>query len=346
MTIAMLLRNTLTAARRAAGRTVGAASPAGGADGGPRVPGPRERGRDQISLFGGSPEEAEAGARATNGPGADAADPPSGPRARRPGGVGSELGRIPRPDPPRPPDPTGPPRPRASRPPGTSRRVAGLGLGPQCGRAADPGGRFPALWVVGEVANWGRVSSGHCYFSLRDEDAQFSCVMWRSDACRLPTHPEEGMEVRGFGEATLYGARGCYQLIVRKLGARGRGAVEARFREAQGEAGRRRAARAGAKAAPAARAAPGRRGDLALGSRAARRDHGGSPAGAVGGVLVSDCRVQGEEAAGEIVRALDRLVRHGRVEVIVVTRGGGSVEDLWASTRRPWPGRWRPVPSR
>jgi exodeoxyribonuclease VII large subunit len=188
---------------------------------------------------------------------------------------------------------------------------------------------FPSLWVVGEVANWRRVSSGHCYFSLRDEDAQISCVLWRSDARRLPTDPEEGMEVLGFGEVSLYEARGSYQLIVRKLEARGEGLWRLAF-----ERLKRKLAAEGlleeARKRPLPRV-PLRVGVVTSRTGAALRDvitvvRRRAPWTEL---LVSDCRVQGEEAAGEIVRALDRLVRDGRVEVIVVTRGGGSVEDLW-----------------
>ncbi|MEJ2338982.1 MAG: exodeoxyribonuclease VII large subunit, partial [Gemmatimonadales bacterium] len=82
---------------------------------------------------------------------------------------------------------------------------------------------FAPLWVVGEVANWRRASSGHCYFSLRDESAQISCVIWRSDATRLPTDPEEGMEVCAYGSLSLYETRGQYQLVVQKLEAKGEG---------------------------------------------------------------------------------------------------------------------------
>ncbi|MFG1691715.1 exodeoxyribonuclease VII large subunit, partial [Gemmatimonadota bacterium] len=67
---------------------------------------------------------------------------------------------------------------------------------------------LPPLWVSGEVANWTRARSGHCYFTLKDEDAQLRCVMWRGEASRLPTDPDEGMTVRAFGALTLYEARG------------------------------------------------------------------------------------------------------------------------------------------
>src|SRR5690606_34982890 len=64
--------------------------------------------------------------------------------------------------------------------------------------------RVPPLWVEGEVSGWKRHSSGHCYFALRDSDAQVSAVMFRSDAERLPANPTDGMHVRAFGTVTLY----------------------------------------------------------------------------------------------------------------------------------------------
>ncbi len=80
---------------------------------------------------------------------------------------------------------------------------------------------LPPLWVSGEVANWTRARSGHCYFTLKDEEAQLRCVMWRGDAGRLPTDPDEGMTVRAFGALTLYEARGEFQLVVRHLEGEG-----------------------------------------------------------------------------------------------------------------------------
>jgi hypothetical protein len=82
---------------------------------------------------------------------------------------------------------------------------------------------FPALWVVGEVTGFTRARSGHCYFTLRDEDAQIRCVMWRDEARRLPTNPEEGMEVRALGRISFYPVRGELQLVVSSLEGRGEG---------------------------------------------------------------------------------------------------------------------------
>jgi len=77
------------------------------------------------------------------------------------------------------------------------------------------------VWVRGEVGNWKRAASGHCYFSLKDESSEVRCVMWRNQADRLPMDPDDGMEVRLHADATLYEARGSYQLKVRRLEAAG-----------------------------------------------------------------------------------------------------------------------------
>ncbi len=188
---------------------------------------------------------------------------------------------------------------------------------------------FAPLWVVGEVANWRRLSSGHCYFSLRDESAQISCVIWRSDAARLPTDPEEGMEVCAYGSLSLYETRGQYQLVVQKLEAKGEGLWRLAFERT------RRRLEAEGLTDPALRrplpALPRRVGIVTSREGAALRDvvsvirrrapwtH----------ILLSACRVQGEGAAREICAALIAVCRHPEVDVVVLTRGGGSVEDLW-----------------
>ncbi len=194
---------------------------------------------------------------------------------------------------------------------------------------------FPTLWVAGEVANWTRANSGHCYFTLRDEEAQLSCVLWRSDARRLPTDPEEGMEVCARGQVSLYETRGAYQLVVRELQAKGEGLWRLAFEKLK-----RKLAAEGLlddeRKRPLPRV-PLRVGVVTSRTGAAVRDvvsviRRRAPWTRV---LISHCRVQGDGAADEIVAALDRLVRDGRSEVIVVTRGGGSVEDLWAFNEEP-----------
>lgn len=189
---------------------------------------------------------------------------------------------------------------------------------------------FPRLWVAGEIADWRRVSSGHCYFSLRDEDARISCVMWRRNARRLPTEPEEGMEVCAHGQVSLYEVRGTYQLMVRDLRARGEGLWRLAF-----ERLKKKLAAEGLLDDDRKRSAPrvpDRVAVVTSRSGAALRDvlsviRRRAP---WTDVLVADCRVQGEAAAPEIVSALERIGRRDDVDVVIVTRGGGSVEDLWA----------------
>lgn len=186
------------------------------------------------------------------------------------------------------------------------------------------------LWVRGEIGSWRRHSSGHCYFTLRDDSAQLSCVMWRSDARNLPTDPDEGMEVCALGRVTVYEAGGKYQLVVRSLEALGEGLWRLAF-----ERLRARLSAEGLLDPERKRslpAVPARVGVVTSRSGAAFRDvvaviRRRAPWTRV---LLADCRVQGKESAPEIVAALERLGAHGDCDVIVVTRGGGSVEDLWA----------------
>lgn len=188
-----------------------------------------------------------------------------------------------------------------------------------------------ALWVSGEVGNWTRSRQGHCYFTLKDDRAQLRCVLWRSDAERLPTDPEEGMEVRVFGSLTLYEARGEYQMAVRRLEADG---AEGLWRLAF-EKLRRKLEQEGlldpARKRPIPRF-PSTVGVVTTPTGAALHDiltvlRRRAPWVRV---LLRGARVQGEEAAREVARAIQVLGHSGRVDVLVVGRGGGSIEDLWA----------------
>ena len=193
---------------------------------------------------------------------------------------------------------------------------------------------LPPLWVAGEVANWKRSPRGHCYFTLRDAQAQVRCVLFAKEARQLPTEPAEGMRVRAFGAVTLYESRGDYQLVVRELEARDSGGLWRLAFE-----------RLRQKLEAEGLLAPERKRPLPLGPR--RVGVVTSPVGAAlqdvlrvveqrapwTTVVVSPARVQGEGAELEIAAALDALGRHGRVDVVIVGRGGGSVEDLWAFNR-------------
>ncbi len=154
--------------------------------------------------------------------------------------------------------------------------------------------------------------------------------MFRSDARGLPTDPDDGMEVCAFGRLTLYPAGGKYQLVVRALEAGGDGLWRLAFERlrtalaAEGllDPGRKRALPEVPRrvAVVTSRSGAALRDIIAVVRRRAPWTQ----------IVVSDCRVQGREAAPEIVEALERVGRDGSCDVVIVTRGGGSVEDLWA----------------
>jgi exodeoxyribonuclease VII large subunit len=191
-------------------------------------------------------------------------------------------------------------------------------------------GVFPPLWVTGEVANFTRARSGHCYFTLRDERAQLRCVMWREEARRLPTAPAEGMQVRALGRLTLYEGRGEFQLVVADLDARGDGLWKLAFDRLRAKLdGEGLTAPERRRALPRAPACVGVVTSLA---GAALRDvlavvRRRAPWTRV---VVAGCRVQGEGAAEEIAAAIRLFGRAGCADVLIVGRGGGSIEDLWA----------------
>ncbi len=188
-----------------------------------------------------------------------------------------------------------------------------------------------SLWIGGEVANWTRARSGHCYFTLKDEQSQLRSVMFKTEAETLPADPEEGTTVRAFGGLTLYEARGEYQLVVRRLEAQD---AEGLWRQAF-ERLRLKLEAEGLLAPERKRALP--RFPKAVGVVT-------SLAGAALAdiltvvrrrapwtrVVVRGARVQGEGSGDEVAEAIAVLGGSGLVDVLIVGRGGGSLEDLWA----------------
>jgi exodeoxyribonuclease VII large subunit len=188
---------------------------------------------------------------------------------------------------------------------------------------------FPLVWVSGEVSNLRRPVSGHYYFTLKDAEAQLRAVLFKGNHQHLRYKPEDGRQVLCRGRITVYEARGDYQLIVDYLEPVGLGALAQAF-----EALKTRLAAEGLFDAARKRPLPFMPRRLALVT---------SPTGAVVRdflrllkrrfprvhVLIYPVKVQGVEAAGEIVRALKDVSGYPGVEVIVLARGGGSLEDLW-----------------
>ena len=191
-------------------------------------------------------------------------------------------------------------------------------------------GAFPLVWVEGELGNLSRPGSGHLYFTLKDARAQVRCALFKPKSQWLNFVPREGLRVLARGRLTLYEARGDYQLILDSLEEAGEGALRRAFEElraklaAEGlfDAGRKRPLPAFVR----------RLAVITSPSGAAVRD--------VLSVLarrfplveadVLPVPVQGESAPAQIVAMLQRAVRSGRYDAILLARGGGSLEDLWA----------------
>jgi exodeoxyribonuclease VII large subunit len=187
------------------------------------------------------------------------------------------------------------------------------------------------LWISGEVANWTKARSGHCYLTLKDDQAQLRCVIWRRDADRLPMDLEDGMKIRGFGQLTLYEGRGEFQFGIREVSTEeGEGLWRLAFERL------RRALEAEGLLDPARRRPiprfPRTVGVVTSVSGAALRDivsviRRRAPWTRV---VVRGARVQGEGAAAEVADAIRILAGSGLADVLIVGRGGGSIEDLWA----------------
>jgi len=188
---------------------------------------------------------------------------------------------------------------------------------------------FPQVWVVGQVTNLSRHSSGHVFFSLKDERASVRCVVWRSDAARLPRDMADGLEVEVRGRVSVFPPQGTYQIYATRVKARGVGRLEVAFRQLK-ERLEKEGLFAPERKRPLPRF-PRTIGVVTSPTGAAVRDiiHVLARRWPCGRILLAPSRVQGDAAAGEIVRAIENLNRAGGVDVMIVGRGGGSLEDLW-----------------
>lgn len=189
---------------------------------------------------------------------------------------------------------------------------------------------FPCVAVVGEISNFSRSGSGHCYLTLKDEGAQLRAVVWRTTAQRLRFDMHDGLEVLAAGRIEVYPARGTYQLVVDQLVPQGIGALELAFRQLQ------------EKLAGEGLFAPERKRPLPRFPR--RIALVTSPTGAAvrdmlqvitrrwqaADIVIVPVPVQGAGAAEQIATALRGVHRIPGVDVVVTGRGGGSLEDLWA----------------
>jgi exodeoxyribonuclease VII large subunit len=194
-------------------------------------------------------------------------------------------------------------------------------------------GQIGEVWVEGEISNYRKQSSGHHYFTLKDDRAQIACVMFaRSYGAQTRTPLADGMQVQVYGQVTVYEARGQYQLIVRLIQPKGQGVLQAKF-----EALKQKLQAEGLFDPDRKRPLPKFPRRVALVT---------SPTGAAVQdmlnilrrrspwltILVCPVRVQGEGAALEISRTIDYVSSRAvelKVDVMIVGRGGGSLEDLW-----------------
>lgn len=194
---------------------------------------------------------------------------------------------------------------------------------------------LPQVWVEGEVSGYKKAASGHVFFSLKDEKSVIKAVMWQSTARKVPFELKDGMKVVCRGKVSVYEPRGDYQLYVDLVEPKGKGALQIAFEQlkeklrAEGlfdEARKRklplRPKTIGVVTSPTGAAL---RDILRILERRYARLH----------VVIYPARVQGEGAAAEIVEGVDALGAWPGIDVLIVGRGGGSIEDLWAFNEEP-----------
>jgi exodeoxyribonuclease VII large subunit len=193
--------------------------------------------------------------------------------------------------------------------------------------------RLGEVWVEGEISNYRKQSSGHHYFTLKDDRAQLACVMFaRAYSARSGLILKDGMQVQTFGRLTVYEARGQYQLVVELIQTKGQGLLQAKF-----EALKRKLQAEGLFDPEHKKPLPSFPRRVALvtsRSGAALQDmlnilQRRSPWLRI---LICPVRVQGEGAAGEIAEMIRYIDRHRMtlaIDVIILARGGGSLEDIW-----------------
>ncbi len=192
---------------------------------------------------------------------------------------------------------------------------------------------FSGVWVEGEISNHRLPGSGHHYFTLKDSFAQLSCVFFKGAAMRCPVRLGDGMQVQVYGNLSVYEARGQYQLVAQVIQAKGYGDLQAKF-----EALKRKLEAEGLFDSVRKQPIPSfptRIGIVTSPTGAAIRDviHVLSRRAPWVRLIIYPTRVQGDGAAEEIaagVRFFDEASGDQRPDLVIVARGGGSIEDLWA----------------
>lgn len=188
---------------------------------------------------------------------------------------------------------------------------------------------FPSIWVEGEISNFIHHSSGHMYFTLKDDRAELKAVMFRGDNIHLKFLPENGVKVLVHGNLTVYEARGVYQIIIKEMETAGLGALYLAF-----EALKKKLAQEGLFAEERKQPLPPYPavvGVITSGTGAALQDIRNvlTRRAPHVDIVVRSTLVQGAEAAADIVQAISDFIEWGGAEVLIIGRGGGSLEDLW-----------------
>ena len=214
--------------------------------------------------------------------------------------------------------------------PGTSQEVA-LAIADVTAAAKDViEGAFPPLWVKGEVSNFTAHRNGHWYFSLRDKTAQLSCVVWSRDVRRIPAPPDEGMQVVARGQLSVFAARGQMQFMISAMEAEGEGLWRKAFEQTRAllekegllDPARKRPLPRFPKRIAVITSPDGAALHDII-SVIGRRNPGVE-------IVVIAAAVQGETAPDSLVAAIEKVGRWNDADVVIIGRGGGSREDLWA----------------
>jgi len=194
---------------------------------------------------------------------------------------------------------------------------------------------FTNISVIGEISNMSRPSSGHIYFTLKDEDGAIGCAMWRSQASKLNFKPEDGDKCILKGQVSLYPATGRYQLMVKSIEQAGSGNLMHQFEQLKNKLDSEGLFDLSKKLSLPD--SPSHIGVITSPSTAAFQDilstiKRRAPSSQVS---LSPAIVQGDTAAVSLIKALDRIIRFNDnnpdniIDVVVISRGGGSIEDLW-----------------
>lgn len=188
---------------------------------------------------------------------------------------------------------------------------------------------FPAVWVEGEISNFVLHSSGHMYFSLRDAGAVIKCAMFARSNAKLKFKPKDGMKVICFGKMSVYEARGDYQLIAEEIEPKGIGALQLQFQQLKEKLQKEGLFDQAHKVKIPF--LPTRIGIVTSPTGAAIRDILNVTRRRFSNVeiIINPVKVQGEAAKDEIAKAIREFNKLKNIDVMIVGRGGGSLEDLW-----------------